>query len=372
MSLSAIDEIISREVGRLCWFLLPELQTKTIAEDDSKYHAIWNAPLKGELAGVIDADPVVPYPVIYLDSDVRMGMASQPFIYPSVTGQPVTLRKYLRALRHLLDIQLSGGQLHIRLLWNAINTLARTQTTEELIRFMDQLWRGRWIADDSFWSGMRTSVFTGGTAAGAQKLLQDVDRLESEALRLIQAERAIKDSCKSLDEWLHEVYCLLPDISTWLFLIRDANKALKSDELGKFDRILDEFHADIATTLDIPCIALDNQNNFAEIYALKPLIKNRSVARAIMEIRGIYKGRTIIPKVWFGDATVALTSLDETKLDLSGEPWDKDTHRRIRQMIPGDEYTKLNELDLAQAFGRSVTKNGADRRWLLFDGMFGY
>jgi hypothetical protein len=372
VSLSAIDEIIARNVGELCWFMLPELQSKTIDEIDPKFRSIWNAPLRGELAAIIAADPVVPYPVIYLPTEVEMGIAPQAFVYPPVTGQPVTLSNYLRAMRHFLDIQLSGGRSHIHLVWNAVKAMAPGSSEKELLIFMDQLWRGRWIIDDFLWADMRMSLMGGGTADGGLEILRDVERLEGEALRLIQTQRALKDSCKSLDEWMHELYCLLPDICTWLFFIRDANKTLKSDELEKYDRVLDEFHADIATTLDLPCIALEEQKNFAEYYAIAPLAEQQSAAGAITKIRGIYKGRTIIPKIWFEDAAAALMSLDETKLVFPGQlsPWEN--YSMIRELLPSDKYTKLNELDYAQAFGRAVTKMGEDRRWVLFRGMFGY
>src|SRR5262249_20951272 len=151
-----------------------------------------------------------------------------------------------------------------------------------------QLWRGRWIIGAYDCAFIRRTVITGGLEVEVRELQSNAQRLETEALRLVQTERQLKDTARSMEEWLHEAYCLLPDIHTWSFFISHAKESLQSDELEKFHRILDEFQADIKTTLMIPCGTVRGSESLADAYAIRPLMENQSIDEAIVAIRGIY------------------------------------------------------------------------------------
>jgi hypothetical protein len=217
---------------------------------------------------------------------------------------------------------------------------------------------------------MRRSVITGGTDDGIRRLEEDVERLEAEALRLIQAVQQLKDSAESMDEWLHESYSLLPDILTWGLIIAWANKRHLSDELDKYHRVLDEFQADIGTTFTIPCCAPRGNDNLADAYAISPLLESETIDEAISKIRGIYRGRSIIPRVWYERAKTSLERLKETR-------WQRPEQIILQRADDGaplspTDYAALNEVDLSQAFGRAMTANSKENNWPFLGMLFDY
>lgn len=359
MVLSAIDRIIAREVGITCWWgglriLYPGIQKSEEYQEYGALSEYIHEPY--ELLAIRKEDPFVEYPVIYLSIDVSEGRAPAPFLYPRLYGQALRLSEYLAALKTFLILQfrsdLDSQEAYIPYIMNAVCTLERYHVSkDELLRFVDQLWRGRWIVGSHSWSKLRRLIIDGSSDEEIRELENDVERLEAEALRLIQMERNVKDNAQSLEEWLHEAYCLLPDIDTWLTYIRRANKRHQSDELEKFDRVLDEFQADIRTT---SLFVAGDRNHLANLYAYSPLVQKQSYDEAVKKIRGIYRGRSIIPRVWYETAKKAIERLKSTNVDLSqfnrlGEP------ESALSIFPPADCAALSDVDLLQSFGRVMT-----------------
>src|SRR5439155_24140437 len=90
------------------------------------------------------------------------------------------------------------------------------------------------------------------------------------------------------------------------------NEHLRSDELEKYDRVLDEFMADIGTTIQIACGATNG--TLADSYAIAPLFECTSIEDAIARIRAIYRGRSIIPRVWYELARKALERVNPSEI----------------------------------------------------------
>ncbi|RWR15933.1 hypothetical protein D2T30_22740 [Sinirhodobacter populi] len=70
-------------------------------------------------------------------------------------------------------------------------------------------------------------------------------------------------------------------------------------------------------------------------------------------IRGIYRGRSIIPKVWFEAASRALDRIATDHLPLRGASFSP------------EELDHLNRVDIAMLFGCALTKDGKDEHWML-------
>jgi hypothetical protein len=219
---------------------------------------------------------------------------------------------------------------------------------------------------------MRRSVITGGTDEGIRRIENDADRLEAEAVRLLQVEQHVKEAAQSTEEWLHEAYCLMPDIYTWGLTIAWANERLKSDELAKYTQMLDEFQADIGTTLTIPCTSLRGGENLAETYALRPLVESATIDEAIGKIRAIYRGRSIIPRVWYEKASSILDRLRSA--GWSPEIWNHALGTMgMSGVTRAAGFLALNDVDYAQAFGRTMTVFPKDFHGLaLLGGLFNY
>jgi|tagenome__1003787_1003787.scaffolds.fasta_scaffold20922703_5 hypothetical protein len=302
MGLDLIDRVIAREVGELCWHLLPSIQANLgmFSQADLEkvrrapaYQPIWAPAEDDELRRVREEDPFVSYPVLLLDSDRQLDSLAG-LIYPPRHGVQLRLSGYLRHLRRFLILQLTAGhEAAARRVMRAVREFAKTASRKELLEFVDLIWRGRWIVGSFEWGRLRLSVLAGG-ADGLAALLADYDRLETEAVTVMQTERQLKDSAASMEEWLHEIFCLLPAVHATLFALGKANEARYSDELEKFDRVLDEFQADIHTTL---LIAFE-ERRILETYIIKPLHESPDVDAALKQIRGLYRGRTIIPRAW--------------------------------------------------------------------------
>lgn len=366
MVLSAIDRIIAREVGFTCWVGLQKLYPGIEElEEYQAYGALFEYLEPYELLAVRLEDPFVEYPVIYLGIDLFEGRAPAPFLYPPSHGQALRLSEYLAALRTFLMLQFisesESQEAHIPLIMNAVLTLARDVSKDELLRFADQLWRGRWIVGARSWSDLRRVIIAGGSEEGIRELENNVERLEAEALRLIQMERKLKDDAQSLEEWLHEAYCLLPDIHTWGVSIGRANRRYQSDELEKFDRVLDEFQADIWTTIRM--VALDKRH-LAYLYAYSPLVEKQSFDEAVKNIRGIYRGRSIIPRVWYETAKKAIERLKSTNVDLS-QVSRLDKPQSALSLFSPVDCAALSDIDLMQSFGRIMTMDSRESKLVL-------
>jgi len=371
MTYTPIDKVIAHRVSQIFWNVLPDIYPGLrFDENDSRFKALWSAETE-ELQAVYDDDPLVDYPIIYLGIDVVAGIAPGPYLFPPNHGTKLRLSKYLAVLERFLILQLTGTEgRHVELIWYAVRDLAQKVSQEELLQFIDLLWRGRWICGARDWAEMRLSVITGGSDEGRIALQKDESRLTAEALRLIQEERRLKDKVSSLDEWLFSIYCFLPDVITWFYTIRRARESLNSDEFEKYDRVLDEFLADMMTTIQIPLMAAAGAKNFAEEYAIIPFLRAKSMDEAISSIHGIFRGRSIIPRVWFDFAKDALVRahpdrsiMTISELELKPGP---------NGIFHEDDYKYLNCVDLASVFGLAFTQDGKDDNWLLLGNNFDY
>ena len=371
MSLTDVDRIIAREVGELCFDLLPDMYPGLEQNEKRRsYRNTWGDSEPDELRFTRNENPVVEYPVIYLGSDVLAAHSSAPFLYPPQYGEALHLSEYLPPLRRFLTFQLITGDADVPLLWRTVTNVAEQMSTDEVLHFVDELWRGRWIVSADKCADLRRFVIAGGTAEALESLGGNVEVLETEALRLIKQERRLKDTAQSTEEWLHEAYCFLPDVKTWFWPIRKASRDLKSDELEKYDRVLDEFKADILTTLSLTCGSFAPEESLADVYALKPLAESRTVDEAIDTIRGVYRGRTIIPRVWYEKAKNILDRLKLTGWQPAGPR--EALHHPGTNPLSAADYRALNDCDLAQSFGRVMTATERAQDWILLGELFDY
>jgi len=340
MDLSLIDRIIGREIGKWCAEdfrqLFPDECAGALYE---QFCDTLKRPEPPELRALTDEDPLVEYPVLYL-SPSEPTFPAKDIVAPPHCGQQLRLSEYLAALREFLLPQFTADHdRHIATIQNVLDTLELDAglSDVELLRVADNMWRGRWIVGAETWAKVRMFVFEG-QVGGRFRLRKNSERLQEEALRLIGEERRLKDASRSLNEWLHAIYCLLPEVWMWGQTIAWANDRLQSDELGKYVRILDEYQADIATTLQVAFWPSEQSTTFADHYAIQEVERSESVEKAIANIRQIYRGRTIIPRVWYESAKRALSQSRE-----GGPPMtDKD-------------YAILNDIDQLMAFGWGMT-----------------
>jgi hypothetical protein len=234
VSLGALDIILAREIGELCWYMVPRTKGEENFDEkilgDEAFRGFWEPETSSELADIMRSDPVVEYPAVILDVSHGRG----PFVFPPKIGKGLRLSEYTRALRHFLIFQITAEERLVRgHILDIVRTAGRKLGEQELLRFVDQLWRGRWIMDSFSWGEMRTAVITGGGKAEIEQLYRDTERLASEAARVVATERRLKGDARSMDEWLFEAYCLLPEIATWFANTRRANDVVYNDEIEK-------------------------------------------------------------------------------------------------------------------------------------------
>ncbi|NKL04186.1 MULTISPECIES: hypothetical protein [Rhizobium] len=300
MTWGLVDRLIDREVGELCLYLLPHLKPGLKVERSSERFRRLQLRDDGEELRRVEADnPLVPYPVLLLDSDRQLDSLSG-LIYPPHRGAYLRLSDYLKHLRRFLILQMTAGdEATTRLIQRAIADYSGVASQDELVELVDQLWRGRWIVGGHEWAFFRLWVLAGGDEEALAAYQADQDGLQAAAMEIIQEERKLKNDAACMEEWLHGIYSLLPKVLSILTALRRSNEARPSDEVEKFDRVLDEFQADIGTTLHF---GFDEDELF-DIYIRSPLIDHEDVDAGIKHIRGIYRGRTIVPRVW-SDALV--------------------------------------------------------------------
>jgi hypothetical protein len=380
--LTVVDQIIGREVGLFFWEVLPSIYPglrRDLASEEL-LNSLRPTSEPTELKKVRAENPLVEYPVIFLNSE-STGMSSlfkkllrRPpspvFSFPPKYGAPLPLAEYLAELKAFLVLQLYENEnIHVSFIMRAIAALSSQATQEELLIFVDQLWRGRWIIGDLEWSIVRRFVIAGVNEEAEHQIQDDIGRLTEESLRLIQTERKLKETCASIDDWLHETYCLIPDIATWYFWISLAKTRCDNGELEKYARVLDEFQADIHTT----SYCANEPDSLCGLYAVTPLLESGSCEEAVRRIRGIFKGRSIITKAWFETAAAMIEKLGPNaiqSLDLDAERLDPDTW--ARKYIPEEARRNLAEVDLVACFGRQFTAKGRSRHWEPLLHFFGY
>jgi hypothetical protein len=352
-----IDEMIGRAVGRSMFFVLADyFDDLKLDPDDPKWEPIvgFNQPEGWEALRA--ADPVVPYPMVFLGSYFQMGRSKSPFIFPPLYGEPLRLNQYLECVNLFVTLQFSGsGRGHVPLLSYAINRIVDEHSWSEALTFVDGLWRGRSGISASQWGMLRRTLLSEGSESVQKKLESDEAHLTAEAIRLVQLERSLKPSAKTLDGWLHGLYCMLPDLYTWFFPIRKLAREKKSDELGKFDRVIDEFLADIGTSIAIPSMAIDGGGGFSDEYLLKPLLKHKgNMAAAVEEIRGISRGRTIVPQFWYEYAKALVAKWPAAMVAEKVSASSAYDTKHLRGLLSVEDCRILDGADPCCAFGRSV------------------
>jgi len=200
-----------------------------------------------------------------------------------------------------------------------------------------------------------------GSDEGLEALFANRSRVIDAATQIIFREREAKETASSTDEWLFEAYCLLPEILAWLWVLREMRNRAEDDELSKYDRVLDEFQADISTTITIPILHRNGSwAGLGKTYALDVLDRADSIDAARHEIRGIFKGRSIVPRVWYDEAMAALD-----RIERGGLPAHSDSFTRA-------EVEKLDRTDMALLFGCALTKDGKRDHWWITDELFGF
>jgi hypothetical protein len=350
MSLDIVDRVIAREVGELCWYLLPSLDSDSKIDINKvyrapAYRAIWTPFENEQLRRVREEDPFVPYPVLLLDSDRQLNSLAG-LVYPPRHGGHLRLSEYLRHLRRFLILQLTAGQESAaRLVMRALREFARTASQAELVELIDMIWRGRWIVGSFEWGELRLTALAGGDEDGVAALLSDHSRLETQAVAVMQMERKLKDSVATIEEWLHEIYCLQPIAKSVLIALRRANHSQHSDELEKFDRVLDEFQADIGTTLHLAI----EERQLLEVYIIRTILEGPDMDAALKQIRGLYRGRTIIPRVWY-------EFVERAAKGDSGEP-QSPAARPSRAELLDVIRVGCCQPDLCAAFGRAICQD---------------
>jgi hypothetical protein len=171
-------------------------------------------------------------------------------------------------------------------------------------------------------------------------------------------ERTLKREARSLDEWLHELYCLTPDLWTWFEPLRVASGATRSDGLGKYDRVLNEILADIGTSISIPSVAVNDGGTFSDIYLLKPLLEHRGDIEATrLYIRGLCRGRTIIPQMWFEFANDVCQRSSNRDGFADGRKSEGCEISTLRALLTPEDRLVLDAADSACAFGRSISEH---------------
>jgi hypothetical protein len=342
MSADPIQRILDQEVAELSWYMFPRItESGDITEVRRAYPASWKTD--PSLSKLQELNPLVELPALLLDP--RLGESH--FVMPPVIGNPLNLIDYLKAQRQFLLFQMTANKETVeRYVMQVVKMVAQQTDLQTVLGFVDRLWRLRWVVGGYNWSRLRVAVLTDGDSEEYAKICADVDRQIAEATRIVGLERRFKQQAQSTDEWLHEAYCLLPDIYTWLAIIHHANEKHHSDELEKFDRILDEFQADINTTLLIAAGGF-GEDGLVQSYLLKALDKCETVDEAITEIRGIYRGRSILPKVWFEGARDVLR-----QAALAGG-----TKQEIRQRLDPNGLKSLDSVDQRANFGRLLTED---------------
>lgn len=340
MSLSLIDRAIGREVGTLCYYSFSEFFPETyVGKAYEEFKEIMALPEPAELMALRKQDPLVEYPVLYLGTDVFAKFTARPFLYPPQFGEHIHLSEYLGVLRRFLILQFTTRtDRHVDIIGYALRSVAEKLSPAQLLEFVDSLWRGRWIIDVYEWAKLRRTVIAMGLKGGDKELEGNLGRLEQEALRIIQLERDLKESVDSMNEWLHAIYCLAPQVCTWALTVQWANEKLHSDELDKYGRALEECLVDIGDTLDQAFWPSGSSQTFADHYALEPLRKSESVEEALRNIRRVYRGRTVIPRIWYEKARMAIGSLPDG-----------------RKRVGSADYASLNDVDRVLSLGLNAT-----------------
>jgi hypothetical protein len=387
-----VDRIIGRRVGSVLFTALPSVfEDLEIDEDLPQWAPIYADRDPDDLKRVIESNPLVPYPVVHMPDDVRSGVAAAPFLFPPKYGEPLRLDQYIRAVRRFLFFQLSGTQAdYVRLLDYAFQHILSDGSYSDALTFVDGLWRGRSILDAYQWGTLRRQFSTNNIKIA--ELEADHGRLVDEAAQLVQKERELKRQARSLEEWLHELYCFAPEVWTWFAPLRRASRATGSDELDKMDRVLDEILADVSTSIAAPAYGTTEANPqpfhishmlgkkraevdrstrvplptqgtteatwtiFSSSYLLRPLVREHGdTDRTIDHLRGILRGRTIIPQVWFDYASATLKRLKPE--DVMAYVEDAERYGPMTPchlLTPADEIA-LDTADPACSFGRSFS-----------------
>lgn len=357
IGLSEVDRTIGLEVGRLIWYLLPDMHPAIErAQEDPRFVELWTHSPDRDAQ---QRDILVDHPVIYLGSERFFGTTDRGFEYPGVSGQSLPLSEYMSKLRLFLIYRLTRPpEGSLQLLMAAVRDVAECHGWPAAMDFVVKLWRGRWLCDCVEIGFLIKAILTEGTEAGIDRLVGDRTMVIERVNQIIAREREAKERARSTEEWLFEAYCLLPEIFAWFGILSDMRERKEDDELSKYSRVLDEFLADISTTLAIPLMQRAGGEGLAEIYALKPVDAASSVSDARRAIRGTYRGRSIIPKVWYEQVSTALDRVDTEGLPLRSSSFSQ------------KEVENLDRVDIALIFGCAFTKDGKDSHWMTTAALF--
>lgn len=354
------DKLIGQEIGRMLWQTIPYIYPEVSYDSkDPAFAEMWNS--SSALPGTQCSDGLEPvqYPVVYMGMERAFGTKKRAYEFPDIDGEALTFDEYLEKLRLFLIYRLTcppegAHDLLISAVWEVLHNHGNEAATA----FVKKLWRGRWLVDFHYISEILEFAIVGGIEEELSKFRSDRDRIQAMALDLILRERLAKEEARSFDDWIFEAYSMLPEIFLCLRMIDQLGDEA-GDELGKFDRILDEFIADIMTTISILPNQRREQNGGLANYLVTAIEKSETFQDAKKRVRGIYRGRSIVPRVWYEQAVSILDRIEGEGLPLSVES------------LKESDVRGLNASDISTLFSYVMTANGKEDQWMDMGTLFG-
>lgn len=359
IGLSSNDRLIGQEIGGMLWQLLPDIYPEISYDPkDPAFNELWDTiPLLLRNQNSDNLEPVQ-YPVVYMGMERVFGTKKRAYEFPEFDNEALSFDDYLEKLRLFLIYRLTrppeGAQ---DLLISAVWEVLHNHGTEAAIAFVQQLWRGRWLVDFHYVAEVLEFAIVGGIEEELSKFRSDRDRIASMALDIIMRERLAKEEAKSFDDWIFEAYSLLPEIFLCLRMIRQLGGEA-GDELRKFDRVMDEFIADIMTTIFIMPDQRRTQGRGLADYLARAIEESQSFQDAKKRVRGVYRGRSIVPRIWYEKAASILDRIEGEGLPLS-----------VKSLRESD-ITDLNASDISILFSYVMTADGKENQWMEMGTLF--
>jgi tetratricopeptide (TPR) repeat protein len=293
-----------------------------------EYQSLLDADLSREEKDALQSECLLPLSAIKVNDTGRL----TELIDPPNIGMPLSPLAYLRSWETNFSIALSDAPKAVDIVMQTLRHASAEYkySRRDCQALVDRLWKDRWIIDVVECAHLRLGVLANDDTD--LQRLRDEGSEAAEGVELIERTLQLARDSASLDCWLRHLYSLLPLTLYVLLLTRDV----KHPDANKYDRYVDEVHADIGTQLGMLLqdgVLAHSDSVWTDLYVLRPMrdeFHPLSDISAIQEhLKYHMQGRVFYPQFW---ADGVIRGLQRNPASF-GPELNKFSHQHLASML---------------------------------------
>jgi hypothetical protein len=280
--------------------------------------------LSQEEQEALKSNPDVNFPVVFTEAIRKEQGIDSFFIYPEKEGKLLKLQDWINYWIpfQFLNFFDKDDKILSNHISRALAFASRTYNERDCQSLIDQLWKHRFI-----YNAYKCAEWRLIALAHSEEEFQDIILNGNEAERAFAEVETqlnkIKEEVQSLDEWVENLYLLIPLVKYTLRLHYSLNSA--SEEIKKRTRFIDEVSADIHAIFFakmLTGISMGMENPWSATHIHKNKVSSEQLPGVKRNLSYHYRARVFFPKFWFEKAVSFLES-DSDSLPISLNEYDQ-------------------------------------------------